>query len=97
MRGAGIGVAVVVVASLVLTLGLADAQDAVRVQGRVGWIAGQTMVIVPDGNPSIDVDLSRVPQEQHSKLREGDRVAVTGALNNERTRLIAGSVERPTP
>jgi hypothetical protein len=70
---------------------------AVRVQGRVVWIAGQTLVIVPDGSPSIDVDLSPVPQEQHGKLREGDRVVVTGAVTNERTRLIAASVERLTP
>jgi uncharacterized protein YdeI (BOF family) len=88
-------------ASLLLTsiAGFAAAQDAapVRVEGRVVWRAGQTAVIAPDGSPSINVDLSRVPQDQYGSLKEGDRVVVTGAMPNERNRVVAATVERLTP
>jgi type 1 fimbria pilin len=92
-------VATVLLSWLVWAAGSAAAQDAmaVQVQGRVVWIAGQTLVIVPDGSPSINIDLSQVPQEQHGKLREGDRIVVTGAVTNDRSRLVAASVERLTP
>ena len=54
--------------------GLLAAQDTapVRVEGRVVWRAGQTAVIAPDGSPSVNVDLSRVPQDQYGSLKEGD-------------------------
>jgi type 1 fimbria pilin len=92
-------VATVLLSWLVWAAGFAAAQDAmvIQVQGRVVWIAGQTLVIVPDGSPSINIDLSQVPQEQHGKLREGDRIVVTGAVTNDRSRLVAASVERLTP
>ena len=89
-----------VVSSLLLsTVGFASAQDAaaVRIEGRVVWRAGQTAVIAPDGKPSINIDLSQVPQDQYGALKEGDRVIVTGAMPNERNRIVAGSVERLTP
>ncbi|HMH50663.1 MAG TPA: hypothetical protein VK548_10550 [Candidatus Acidoferrum sp.] len=78
---------------------VASAQDLlpVQVQGRVAWIAGQTMVVAPDGSSSVNVDLARVPHDQRATLREGDRVAVTGALNNERTGMLAASVQRIGP
>jgi hypothetical protein len=91
-------VTTVVVASLLWAVGLAQGQDRpLRVEGRVAWISGQTLVVVPDGSPSINVDLSQVPQDQHGTLREGDRIVVTGAVTNERNRLIASFVERLTP
>jgi hypothetical protein len=91
-------VRVVVIAALFATVSAAEAQDApMRLQGRVAWIAGQVLVIVPDGNPSINVDISQVPQDQRATLREGDRIVVTGAANNERTRVVAASVERLGP
>jgi hypothetical protein len=93
-----LGIAAVVIASLLWALGIGTAQDApLRVEGRVAWIAGQTLVIVPDGSPSITIDLSQVPQEQRTALREGDRVIVSGAVTNERNRVVAASVERLTP
>ena len=91
---------VVVVSSLLLwTVGFGWAQDAapVRVEGRVTWRAGQTAIIAPDGKPSVNVDLSQVPQDQYGALKEGDRVIVTGAMPNERNRIVAASVERLTP
>jgi hypothetical protein len=74
-------------------------QDAapVRVEGRVVWSSGQTAVIAPDAAPSVNVDLSRVPQDQYGALRQGDRVIVTGALPNERNRIVAATVERLSP
>ena len=57
---------VVVVSSLLLwTVGFGSAQDAapVRVEGRVTWRAGQTAIIAPDGKPSVNIDLSQVPQD----------------------------------
>jgi hypothetical protein len=88
-------------ASLLLasTLGAAAAQDAapVRVEGRVVWRSGQTVVIAPDGATSLKVDVSRVPQDQYGVLKEGDRVIVTGAMPNERDRVVAATIERLTP
>jgi hypothetical protein len=85
----------VVVSALLFAFELGAAQDRpLRVEGRVAWISGQTMVLMPDGSPSINIDLSQVPQDQHGKLREGDRVVVTGAVANERNRVIAGAIER---
>jgi hypothetical protein len=87
-----------VVIALLAMVSVAAAQDPpLRLQGRVAWIAGQVLVIVPDGNPSINVDISQVPQDQRATLREGDRIVVTGAANNERTRVVAASVERVGP
>ena len=88
-------VRVVVIAALFATVSVAAAQGfPVQVQGRVTWIAGQVLMIAPDGNPSVNVDISQVPQDQRVTLREGDRVVVTGTINNERTRVVATSVER---
>jgi hypothetical protein len=89
----------VLLTSLGSAAGLGMAQDAApfQVQGRVAWIAGQKLIVVPDGSPAIHVDLSQVPQDQHGKLREGDRVVVTGAVPNERNRLVASTVERLGP
>jgi hypothetical protein len=89
---------IVVVFALLAAADVSAAQDRpVRVEGRVAWVSGQTLVLAPDGSPSINVDLSQVPQEQHSRLREGDRIVVTGAVPNERNRLIAAAIERLGP
>jgi hypothetical protein len=90
---------IVFAALVVMIASVASAQDLpIQIEGRVTWIAGQGMAVAPDGNtPTVNVDISRVPQDQHANLREGDRVVVTGAVNNERTRVIAASVERLGP
>jgi hypothetical protein len=92
-------VAVVAALSVLSTAAVGAAQDAagVRIEGRVVWHAGQTVVIAPDGSPSVNIDLSRVPQDQYGALKQGDRVIVTGALPNERKRVVAATVERLTP
>jgi hypothetical protein len=88
-------ISAIVLASLLAVTTPGRTQDEpLLVQGRVAWIAGRSLVLVPDGRPSIHVDLSQVPQDQHGALREGDRIVVRGALPNARDRLIAASVER---
>ena len=88
----------VVVIALLAMVSVAAAQaPPMRLQGRVAWIAGQVLVIVAAGHPSINVDISQVPQDQRATLREGDRIVVTGAASNERTRVVAASVERVGP
>jgi cold shock CspA family protein len=89
--------AITIAAFLALALSAIAQEPAVQVEGRVAWIAGQGMVIAPDGNPSVNVDISQVPQDQRAALREGDRVVVTGTVNNERTRVIAASIQRVGP
>jgi len=89
--------AITIAAFLVLTLSAVAQEPTVQVEGRVAWIAGQVLAIAPDGNPSINVDISKVPQDQRAALREGERIVVTGGVNNERTRLVATSIERVGP
>lgn len=89
---------VAIALSLLPWSGIAVGQDApVRVEGRVMWRAGQTAVIAPDGSPSVNVDLSQVPQDQYGALKQGDRVVVTGAVPNERNRIVAAAIERLSP
>jgi hypothetical protein len=67
---------------------------AVGFEGRVLWIAGNTLVISLEASPSINVDLSEVAQDQYQGLEEGDWVLVTGTVTRERDRVIATSVQR---
>lgn len=82
--------------SLVLwAVAVSPAQEvAVGFEGRVLWIAGNTLVISLEASPSINVDLSEVAQDQYQGLEEGDWVLVTGTVTRERDRVIATSVQR---
>jgi hypothetical protein len=59
-----------------------------RLEGRVQWIAGQTMILATDGMGSyvpqalwsVRVDLTEVPQDEYDTLTQGDFVIVTGVL-----------------
>lgn len=74
------------------------AQDRpLRIEGRVAWISGQTLVLLPDGSPSINIDLTNLPQDQQSTLRQGDRIVVTGTVVSERNRVVAEAIERLGP
>jgi hypothetical protein len=96
--------AAVTVAALggALWVGGAAAQESpFRVEGRVLWISGQTMVVAPYGLPiapsgtsGINVDLSRVSQDEYMRLITGDSVLVTGTVTGARDRVIARSVQR---
>ena len=67
---------------------------AVRIVGRVTWIAGQKMVVTPPGGLPVPVDLSDVDVSQYGDIVSGDRVMVTGRLSPDRDRVIAVSVQR---
>ena len=54
-------------------------------------------MIALDAAPSVNVDLSRAPQDQYGAVRQGDRVIVTGTLPNERNKVVAATVERLSP
>jgi cold shock CspA family protein len=91
---------VAVVVSLVLfgavTSGAAqDKQDkVVRVPGRVQWIAGEKMMLIPDnGALPVEVDIKQVPQDDYRTLKEGDPVVVSGAVSRDGRKLIATSVQ----
>jgi len=45
-------------------------------------------------SPSINVDLSQVAQDQYAGLGQGDRVAVTGLVPNDRDRVVATGIQR---
>ncbi len=71
----------------------ATAQD-VRVDGRVQWIAGTKLSLIPRaGGTPISVDLSRVPLEQYAGVREGNPVRISGVASVDNRRMIATDVE----
>jgi hypothetical protein len=78
--------------------GLAQA-PGVMIQGRVLWVAAETMVIAPyvlisGVATAINVDLSEAYQGDYAGLRTGDAVAVTGMVAPEGDRVIATSIRR---
>ena len=71
----------------------AIAQDA-RLVGRVQWIAGSKLSVIPRaGGTPVAVDLSRVPLEQYAGVREGHPILVTGVVSVDSRLLIATAVE----
>jgi hypothetical protein len=88
-------VQVVVVLLLLGTLAPAGAQEqVVRLDGRVQWVASQTMVVSLDTGGSINVDLVRVPQDQYATLSPNERVTVIGLITDRSRRVIGTSVMR---
>jgi len=78
-----------------LLVAVSAAQDmSVRISGRVQWIAGGTMIVALDDSPSINVDLSRVAQDQYAGLARGEWVVVTGMVPNVRDLVIATGIQR---
>ena len=73
------------VAAALLALGtlapILDAAPPVRLGGRIQWIAGDKMILIPDaGKVPVTVDLTRVPVDQYTALKQGDGVLVEGIL-----------------
>jgi hypothetical protein len=66
----------------------------VLVEGRVLWIAGQTMVLDASGSPSVRIDLSGVPQSDYQGLTGGDPVVVSGVLSADRRQVTWTSIRR---
>lgn len=72
---------------------VAIAQDA-RVEGRVQWIAGSKLSLIPRaGGTPISVDLTRVPLDQYSGVREGNPISIRGVVSVDGRQLIATDVE----
>ena len=71
--------------------------DEVRFEGRVSWIAGDTMIVSTDDTPSVRVDLTRVDQGDYQGLTTGDFVIVTGVISDDANRVSATSIERAAP
>jgi hypothetical protein len=100
-RRLGLDLVLVAVAfSAIATMfGSVDAQPQVTVYGRVQWIAGQTLSVIPNsGAPPVNVDLTRIPLREYSPLRAGDWVVVEGTVahHNGGHRVIATSVRPGT-
>jgi hypothetical protein len=73
-----------------------------RLQGRVSWVAGETLVMSTDETPSIRIDLSQVDQADYQRLASGDRVIVTGiivtgTIPDDRDRIVATSIVSLSP
>jgi hypothetical protein len=76
--------------------GADDPAPEVLIQGRVLWVAAETLVIAPyvPMMGAINVDLSQADQAEYAGLRTGDVVAVTGTAAPEGDRVIATSIRR---
>ena len=86
---------IVLLLLLATDFALVDTQARpVQLNGRVQWIAGQKLMLKRENAPSVTVDLTRVPLDQHSPLAQGDPVRVTGALSDEGRRVVATAIER---
>jgi len=82
----------------VLSLAASAADETpVRFEGRVLWIAGQTLMVATDDSQSINVDLTHVPQGEYQRLGSNDRVVVTGTIPTEGNRVVATSIEPLEP
>lgn len=85
------------VASLLLTglLTSAVAQELpLAFQGRVAWVAGQTMILALDNGQSISIDLARVPQSDFQYLAPSNYVLVTGVILRGSRQLLATSIQQ---
>ena len=87
--------AAVVAAACVLALrvDVGSAQEVV-IEGRVLWVAGQTMVVAPytGGVAPVRIDLSQASQDEYMRLTTGDSVTVMGIIPAEGDRVMATSI-----
>jgi type 1 fimbria pilin len=86
-------VALTLVSVLPVTASSADGTP-VRFEGRVQWIAGETLTVATDDDQSISVDLTHVPQDQYQRLGSRDRVVVTGTIPTGANLVIATSIKQ---
>ena len=95
-----LGVAALIALATLSVLSLAEGADGhlpVRFEGRVQWIAGETLTVATDDDLSISVDLAHVPQDQYQRLQRNDRVLVIGNIVSEQSRVLATSIEPLAP
>jgi hypothetical protein len=69
-------------------------QTYVELDGRVQWIAGQKLMLLPSGGGGVDVDITRVPLDQYRMLTQGDPVVVVGTVSRDNRRVFASAVMR---
>src|SRR2546426_9932295 len=92
-RRSAAGVLVFVVL-LTLAVTAPDAQERVRIDGEVQWVAGTRMQVMTGGG-SVAVDLRQADQAAHRGLRAGERVTVDGVVADDRRSVIARQIWRP--
>ena len=69
----------------------------VQFRARVLWIAGETLMVATDDGQSVNVNLTRVSQDQYQGLGMNDLVVVTGTIPTEQDRVEATSIEQLEP
>ena len=93
-RRSAAGVLVFVVL-LTLAVTAPDAQERVRIDGQVQWVAATRMQVMTGGG-SVTVDLRQVDQAAHRGLRAGERVSVDGVIADDRGSIVAREIWRVT-
>ena len=89
-------IAVVVSLALlgVIARGAAQGQ-VVTLVGRVQWIAGEKMMLIPDnGDLPVEIDLRKAPLDNYLTLTENDPVIVSGEVSSDGRKVIATSIQR---
>ena len=66
----------------------------VTIEGKVTWIAGNTMAVAPPGGLPVTIDLSQADLSDYASLLSGDWVIVTGTAPIGDNRVIATAVKR---
>jgi hypothetical protein len=85
-----------ILVAIVLPVATAVAQP-VAFQGRVSWVAGETLIVSTADTPSVRVDLRQVDQDEYQRLRSGDLILVTGDIPDESDRVVATSIDLLAP
>jgi hypothetical protein len=57
-------------------------------------IVGPYLVPVAGQRPTVNVDLTRIPQSDYAFMRPGERVGIIGAVSSDARRLIGTSIIR---
>ena len=95
-RAVALAAALILVAAMIATTVTATSaqQRAVRVEGRVQWIAGQTAMLNLDSGGSVGVDLTGVAQDEYAALKQQQSIVVTGVMSSDGRQVIATSIAR---
>jgi hypothetical protein len=78
---------------VVLDKSPSDAQERVRVDGWVQWVAGSSMQLMTGGG-TVAVDLRQADQALYRGLRTGERVIVDGTVSRDRRAVVAQLIWR---
>ena len=69
-------------------------QRIVQLEGRVQWIAGQKLFLLPDMGRGVDIDISEVPLDEYRTLSQGDWVIVGGVVSSDNRKVYGTWVRR---